>query len=306
MCHVVTALTSYVSLKGRGPDGRGGCDMAGIGVRKSAGRARLVTAAACTLALTAACGGGSSGGAQPSRSSTPAASASVTSSIATGSVLEQPVQWTAAVSSVHGVVAHVDFVIDGTVRWREQQEPYQFNDDGRVFAPWPLGAGSHQLAVRVVDPNGRPIGSAVAAVTVKPSAHSGPPVGTYRRTVTTADQTRSQPYRDAEHGASGEVTPTGPWSLQVQADGVVVLDQVPHPAQFDPLFEPFTGSGHRFTLYGPAQWLQPHPDRDNNFCDPEAASTYSWSLSGTALTITQLQKACADRDTVVVGTWHRV
>lgn len=203
------------------------------------------------------------------------------------------------------VVDHVDFLIDGQVRWSEQQEPYQFNE-GRLFAPWPLGGGQHQLGLHAVALDGSAVASSSVTVTVKVPPVAGLPVGTYRRTVTPADQTRVQPYRDAQHGAFGEEPPTGPWSLRIRPDGVLLLDQVPHPRGSDPFFEPLAGSDHRFTVYDSAGWLQPHPDRGNNFCEPEGSAAYRWSLSGSALTITQLQKVCADRDIVLVGTWHRV
>jgi hypothetical protein len=109
-----------------------------------------------------------------------------------------------------------------------------------------------------------------------------------------------------QHGAFGDETPTGPWSMQVRPDGVILLDQVPHPSGNDAFVMPYLASGHRFVAYPSAGWLQPHPDRDNNFCDPEAASNYQWSASGRTLTVAGVDKACADRDIVLVGTWHHV
>ena len=91
----------------------------------------------------------------------------------------------------------------------------------------------------------------------------------------------------------------------MRPDGVMVLDQVPHPPQYDAFFEPFTATAQQLTLYGLANWLQPHPDRPNSFCDPEASSSYRWSVSGRTLTITAVQKGCADRDIALVGAWQR-
>jgi hypothetical protein len=270
---------------------------------------RVVFTAVAALAVcaTAACSGGSATQVAASHrpTSSVAKTATVTSSLRPGVIIEKPVLWGAEVKTPSDVVVdRVDFLIDGHVRWTERNAPYQFND-GRLFAPWPLGAGAHRLGIRVIATVGGVVASNTTSVTVKPPPHVGPPVGTYRRTVTAADQARVQPYRDAQRGAFGDATPTGRWSLQVRPDGVLILDQVPHPPQYDPFFEPFVTGDHRFTLYDSAQWLQPHPDRDNNFCDPEASSDYRWAMSDSTLTITQVQKRCADRDIALVGAWRR-
>ena len=42
------------------------------------------------------------------------------------------------------------------------------------------------------------------------------------------------------------------------------------------------------------------------FCEPEPPASYRWSASPDgSLTITPIGHSCADRDTAVVGTWHR-
>jgi hypothetical protein len=69
--------------------------------------------------------------------------------------------------------------------------------------------------------------------------------------------------------------------------------------------EPFTVDGSRVTLYGPAVWRQPDPENPSKFCEPERPGTYTWSRSGTTLTITTEQEVCADRDILLVGTWQR-
>ena len=73
----------------------------------------------------------------------------------------------------------------------------------------------------------------------------------------------------------------------------------------NPFIEPFTLSGSTMRLYGPAVWRQPKPESPNLFCEPEKPSDYTWSLTGTSLTIANEQRVCADRDIVLVGTWTR-
>lgn len=271
----------------------------------------LVPICALVLGSVVACGGSSSGGAaQPapsvSSSASVAADTSVTSSIKTGAVLRKALHWNAAVKAADGVmVTQVDFLIDGRVRWTEHEAPYQFNE-GRLFAPWPLGGGKHRLAVNVVASGGSTAASTAVDVQVKVPPMSGLPVGSYRRTVTAADQKRVKPYRDFEHGAFGETTPTGQWSLTVRQDGVLLLDEVPHPHGTDAYHVPFAGTGQRITIYDSAGWLQPNPERGNMFCEPEKPSDYQWSLSGSTLTLKALEHVCADRDIALVGSWHRV
>src|SRR3954447_5296539 len=104
---------------------------------------RTAVVVAATVVL-AACGGGGSGGASASKSPEPGpASVSVTSSIPNGSVLDKAVKWTATVLPQDVGVTRVEFIIDGDVRWSEQAAPYEFNE-GRLFAPWPLGNGPHE------------------------------------------------------------------------------------------------------------------------------------------------------------------
>lgn len=255
----------------------------------------------------AGCGGGNDAGAstadRPSTSSSPSAAVTVTSSIKPGTVLGQPVVWRADVTAPRGVaIDHVDFLVDGQVRWTEDSEPYEF-DEGGLFAPWPLGAGAHQLVVRAVTASGNKP-EATAVVQVQKPSPGRLPAGSYHRTMTQTDIARVAAYRDAAHGAFGDPAQTGRWVMKVDSAGVITLDVVP-PTEYDPFYEPYRVSGKKLTLYGPALWLQPHPDQASVFCEPEAPSTYAWSVRGSALTIRSVTRECADRDSIVVGTWQR-
>jgi len=255
----------------------------------------------CALSVAAAaCGGGTAA----STPSTHRGELSVSSSIDSGAVLARPLVWRAAVSPGSDVVVeHVDFLIDGQLRWTEQQEPYEFND-GRLFAPWPLGAGSHTLSVRAVTSTGLSAQTA-STVTVKTDRRAAAlPAGRYYRSVTNADVRRVSGYRDAAHGAFGEVTTVGRWVMRVRADGVIVLDVVP-AGEYDGFYLPYLSQGGRLTLYGPAVWLQPHPDQSSLFCDPEPPASYRLAEDGQRLTVTPIGHTCADRDTAPVGTWRR-
>jgi hypothetical protein len=228
---------------------------------------------------------------------------SVSSSIESGDRLVRPLVWHAEVSS-GAIVDHVDFLVDGHRRWTEHEAPYQFNE-GRPLAPWALGAGRHHLTVRVVTTSGDTASTDTAVTVVADRAAAALPAGIYSRTLTPADLRRVLSYRDAAHGAFGEPTTPGRWVMHVRPNGVLVLD-VAKADHYDGFYLPYRSAGDRLTLYGPAPWLQPHPDKPSIFCEPEPAASYRWSTSGDGtLSITATGRSCADRDSALVGTWER-
>jgi hypothetical protein len=196
----------------------------------------------------------------------------------------------------------VEFSIDGKLRWTEKNEPYVFDDDGQLLPPWLLGNGRHVLAVHAVASSGAE-GTATAHVTVRTNTSQDAALaGSYRRQVTAADLQRTTVYRTAALGAFGERPPVGTYTLQVTANGRL---QGSYPVP-DPFVEPFTVSGDKLRMYGAAVWAQPDPSKPNLFCEPEQPSDYTWRRTATTLVLTPVQHVCADRDTVMVGTWTRV
>lgn len=269
-----------------------------------------VIGAMIALATTAACGGGTSGGraAQPavSHEASVPTSPTVTMTIDDGSRLVHAVPWeVTATTGSSDSIRQVDFLVDGKTLWVEHEAPYVFDDDQQVLPPWLLGAGEHVLTARVRTVAGA-TGEATARVTVQVdrTAASRLVVGTYSRVVTVVDQRRTAPYRLQSKGAFGEVSATGRWLLHIKPDGEIVgVD--PTGDETSPFVEPFTINGSTLTLYGPAVWRQPNPAVPSLFCEPETVTDYTWSVSGSSLTLTNNQEACADRDTVFVGTWTR-
>jgi hypothetical protein len=273
---------------------------------------RRIAALVSSTALLAACGGNSSGGAPTPANSRSAGSAPtkpvVTMSISDQATLTHAVPWQVMVVPVGDDVAEsVDFDIDGKTLWQEQSSPYFFDDDHQLLAPWLLGNGKHVLTAHVQTVGGA-AADAVAHVTVKVNLAANKAIaGRYERVVTKADQRRVTAYRVATKGAFGEVSPAGKWTISIKPNGEIFgID--PRGKSDGTFVEPFTLRGSSMRLYGAAVWRQPHLDQTgaNKFCEPEAASDYTWHLSGTALTIRNVQRACADRDIVFDGTWQRV
>jgi len=229
----------------------------------------------------------------------------VSSTIHDGDVLTAAVPWQVeAEPAGTDSIAQVEFLIDGEQKWVEHDAPYYFDDDEQVLPPWLLGNGPHDLTARVTTTDGA---SAVVAahVTVDTDLTQNQRVaGTYHRVVTKADINRALPYRVESKGAFGDIPPTGRWTLDIGPDGKIVgVD--PGGDTSIPFVEPYTLQGAQMRLYGPAVWSQPDPKTPSLFCEPERPSDYTWHKSGSALTLTPVQKVCADRDIVFAGTWTR-
>jgi hypothetical protein len=121
--------------------------------------------------------------------------------------------------------------------------------------------------------------------------------GTFTRSVVAADVARTQDYR---HYARSTL-PTGAWEAVFESKGVIGF--------YDPtgsgLDEAFRALGDG-TLHvdGVVQWRQ-NNERQGNFCIAERPGLFHWSISGNTLTIAGDPRTCADRDSVLVGTWTR-
>jgi len=270
-------------------------------------------AALAAVVLTACVGTNGSGGASPPPSSSPtgtrpspsAVPPSVTMTIADHVRLTHAVPWQVMVDTASDdAVQEVDFLVDGRQKWVENQPPYFFNDDHQLLTPWLLGEGKHALTAHVVTLDGASADE-TAHIAVRVDVSRNKIIaGTYHRRVTPADQRRVQPYRVPSKGAFGDVSPTGTWRLLIGANGEIVgVD--PSGDTANPFVEPFTLTASTMRLYGPAIWRQTDPSSPSLFCEPEKPSDYSWWLSGNSLTIKNVQKVCADRDIVFVGTWTR-
>jgi hypothetical protein len=222
----------------------------------------------------------------------------VLSSITDGAVLADPVRWTAQPLGVtaRDTVDRVEFSVDGRVLWIEHTAPYFFNDDYNHLFPWLLGAGRHHLALRLITTGGR-TASTTAQVTVVATRQPTALHGTYTRTVSTADLSRTQRFRNEP---ANQVLPAGKWRVHI-SDGVFYFD--------DPSggggSEAFIALPNRsLTMQGPVNWLEP-ASRQGSFCGVEPTGTYRWSLHGNELTLTARSDRCADRNSMFNGTWRR-
>jgi Big-like domain-containing protein len=104
----------------------------------------------------------------------PPPAVTLANSIANGATISGAVQWTAAATGF-GIV-RVDFSIDGTKRWTEQQAPYQFNGDpSGLLDTTTLANGSHTLLAVAFNSNSVELARASSTVTVSNTTSSPPP-----------------------------------------------------------------------------------------------------------------------------------
>jgi len=257
-------------------------------------RRNFATISSALLAIAVAgCSGSSSAGHVAAHRA--AAHVTITSSIKDGAALSAPTTWEAMVGGVPDSdhVTAVTFLIDGKKSWTSEFAPYSFNMDGYPFWPWLMGTGAHVLTAQATTAGGLTASaSAHVVITGKPRSLPASLVGSYHRTVSTADLTRTL-HRQGIHIQAGSFT------MQIR-DGLFIWESAGVGAN-----EVAVSAGpHQVQFKTSANWLAPRPDA-GGFCEaPEAPARYSWSLSGSRLTLRPASPDdCANRDAVLTGTW---
>lgn len=232
----------------------------------------------------------------------PAATARVTSSIAEGAQLTDPIRWEARVTGGSpGEVISVRFLIDGKLEHVEQETPYQFAGLGNLLIPGTLGPGSHTFAVDARLSGGRRL-TAASTATVSKRAHGVPPklVGDWTRTVRHTDVRRTDDFRTSAVGH--EPLPVGTWKLRIGADSVARYLRMPHPNDLtvgQVRFEP-----GRLVV---GNEIPNFPRAEGYFCpDTVGTGRYRWSLERDALVVRAVDdRECADRNSFWTGRFTR-
>ena len=235
-------------------------------------------AALIAILLIAACAGDSGNGV--------AAKLRVTSSIADGTVLTDPVSWTATVTGVTAsdAVDRVDFSIDGSIAWTEHNSPYTFNDDGYLLINAVLTPGKHLLALDAVTVSGAHATTDASVTTTRP------PV---------PDELLNKGF--VRFRPAGGPTPAGEWRIEFGVDGVIRINDAGAGRATEAFVATADGG---LTLYGPANWIVPESDR-GGFCDePENIAKMHWQRRGTDLVILAVgSDNCDGRMSFFAGTW---
>jgi hypothetical protein len=228
----------------------------------------------------------------------------VKSSLDKRTVLPHRIHWLAYPSLPHAQVKKVDYSIDGgPVRWTEHHYPYSFSDNGAYLVTTWLKPGRHRFTVRAVATDGRVAIDTVTAKTVAPPAVPAAQHGTWERA----------PFSKALPG-----WPTGTYKLIFDRRWIELI----HPGPFDPVKSVPTGEGYinyfdwnplgagRFHAQGAVTLKEQGPkDRVGGWlCEPGGpGSNYTWSVTGTTLTLTPAggSDACHLRGRVWAGEWTR-
>lgn len=253
--------------------------------------------------LIAACSASAAADPSPTVQATPAVSASspmtlaLSSSIADGAVLTDPLEWIATVidAPVPDAIDHVDFLIDGAVSWAEHASPYQFNDDGNLLIPSVFTPGSHTLAINAFTVSGAEATTKATVITTRPPVPANLLGKGFVRYMTGVLATSPD--------GSSVTMPAGDWRIEFDADGVI---RIVDTWQGKPTEAFIATADGGLTLYGPANWIVPEEQR-GGFCDEPAdgVATMHWELDGSDLTLSTVGSGdpCAGRMFLFAGTW---
>jgi hypothetical protein len=228
----------------------------------------------------------------------PAAQGRVSSSIAEGAQLADPIRWTARVTGVRaGRVVSVRFLIDGKVAHVERETPYRFAGRGNVLIPGTLGRGSHTLAVDALLRGGHRL-TAASTATVSDRAQRVPPelVGNWTRTVSSAQIRRTEISRRPE---DGEPLPVGTWKLRIGADAIARYVD-PTPAHDLTVGQVRFMSDRRLAVGNEV----PNVSSAGGYFCPDTVGTgeYRWSLDANTLLVRAVHDPeCADRNSFWTG-----
>jgi hypothetical protein len=230
-------------------------------------------------------------------------------------VLPIRVHWIAHTLIPASQVSRVDFLIDGKVRWTDNEPisgstgSYAFGDadslstEGFLITTW-LTPGEHRFTVRVTETKGA---KAVDTVTARVLPAPQPPAalaGAWTRVVTAQDVQKVQtPW-------SG-LPPVGPWKLffdrvgawELAPGNVGVIDEYDAEPGVIHVYAPIQMAPQSNGLGGTSRFGYRFGGNDCTWSGP--FGTYQWTVTGTTLTLTAIHEGCDVRQAVWEGTWTR-
>ena len=218
-------------------------------------------------------------------------SVKVSSTLDRIAVLPHRIRWQAKTNVVGAAVREVDFLIDGKLRWTENNPPYFYGSDGDWLVTSFLSPGSHRFTVRVVTTDGRKGLDTQEARVGKPPKVPAGLAGDWAQSI-----------GSARAGAF-----TGTWHLHITSAGWGTLDPKGGVGLIDVAY---LGSGlveSRSPIWTNPAGPPGSPTEGNGWCDaPYPPVHYRYNLTGTTLTL-QLTGAdrCGGEHFIWEGTWHR-
>jgi hypothetical protein len=124
--------------------------------------------------------------------------------------------------------------------------------------------------------------------TTAEAAAAAAPFGEYEREVTQADLDRTAEKRPAGF----EIPPPGTYRLTLSEGNTIVVD----PDGFS--------ISQELTVVGGALKIGRYIG-EGFFCPDDSASSYSWKLDGRKLVLAPTKDDCADRDSILTGSWTK-
>jgi hypothetical protein len=172
----------------------------------------VTLAAVCSAALLLVTASTATGGEQPF---------TVRWTLAGATTLPHRIHWLGVPSLPESKMAEVDFLIDGTIRWREHHQPYSYGYDGTYLVTSWLRPGVHRFDVVAVS---KDHGRATASTSARVQPAAAPPAGLageWERVVT------------KDEAAKAESSPPGRWRLTIDEVGWRFRDSGTHGALVD-------------------------------------------------------------------------
>jgi hypothetical protein len=261
----------------------------------------LLVATAVAIAASSALAGGAG---QPFK---------VTSSLDGQKVLPLRTHWIVRPQIAVAKVEEVDYLIDGKVRWIEHGAPYNYGGDdhgrnlGFLITTW-LSPGRHTFTAKVKTTDGTGASDTFVARVLPAPAPPAALAGTWTRTMTPADQKKSDPKFGADN-----VPPSGVWRLVFDQVGAWELDPLKTG-----LVSQYEVAGDIIHTYAPISMVPcsdtscgvskygHHHIGGVDCTEGGPFGSYRWSVSGSELTLTAVGELCGQRRAVWEGTWTRV
>ena len=235
----------------------------------------------------------------------------VTSTMDGKKVLPPYLHWIATPNVKPARIKEVDFLIDGKLRWVEHKVPYTYGSDdnhghlGYLFTSW-LTPGKHRFTAVVVTTAGEKASDAVSARVLPAAAPPAQLAGQWTRTVSSADVSKST-------SPPGQRPPTGVWKLVIDKVGAWMLDP-----KGSGIVQADQVTGHTLHVLAPIQMA---PCSDNGPCgisrfghhgisgtacrEDGPFDSFTWSVTGTQLTLAATRAPCGDNRAILEGTWAR-
>jgi hypothetical protein len=227
-------------------------------------------------------------------------------------VLPHRIRWLGYPLLPRNKVQAVTFLIDGKVRWVEQNPPYSYSDDGGYLVTSWLSPGLHRFTVRATSFTGATASKTVVARVVAAPEPSAELAGRWQRDI--ADEVPGP----SDPRCAPDPVPAGRWTLVFESRWIESV----FPGPFHPQKSKQTHFGYiidndwvpgpnTFEVAGSVtiNLIRDQDKRGGWWCLPDGpAAKYSWAVDGDTLSLAPVGGVDPNeqRGAVFTGKWTRV